>query len=60
MDVSRTPAILADAAYWIFEQPVSCTGNFFVDEVLLRAAGVTDFERYAVTPGAPLQRDFFV
>lgn len=60
MDASRTPDILSDAAHWIFEQPVTCTGNFFVDEVLLRAAGVTDFEKYAVTPGAPLQRDFFV
>ena len=60
MDASRTPEIIADAAHWILGQPVSCTGNFFIDELVLRAAGVTDFERYAVSPGAPLQRDFFV
>jgi hypothetical protein len=37
-----------------------CTGNFFIDEVLLRDAGVTDFEQYAVDPAHDLFRDFFV
>lgn len=57
---SRTPEIMADAAHWILTQPVACTGNFFVDEDVLRAAGVTDLDRYAVTPGAALQPDFFL
>jgi citronellol/citronellal dehydrogenase len=61
MSASRKPDIMADAAYHILTQPSrSCTGNFFIDEDLLRSAGVTDFERYAVTPGAELLPDFFV
>jgi citronellol/citronellal dehydrogenase len=36
------------------------TGNFFLDEDVLRRAGVTDFERYAVSPGVPLYKDLFV
>ena len=60
LDASRTPEIMADAAHWILTQPVACTGNFFVDEDVLRGAGVTDFDRYAVKPGAPLQPDFFL
>lgn len=58
---SRTVAIMADAAYEILTRPSrECTGNFFIDEVLLRDAGVTDFDQYAVEPGADLFRDFFV
>lgn len=60
MDASRTPEIMADAAAWILKQPVTTTGQFFLDEDVLRAAGETDFEKYAVTPGAPLQPDFFI
>ncbi|WOJ97325.1 NAD(P)-dependent oxidoreductase [Congregibacter brevis] len=58
---SRTVAIMADAAYEILTRPSKeCTGNFFIDEVLLRDAGVTDFDQYAVVPGEDLFRDFFV
>ena len=58
---SRTVAIMADAAYAILTQPSSeCTGNFFIDEVVLRDAGVTDFDQYAVDPSSDLFRDFFV
>ena len=58
---SRTVDIMADAAYEILSRaPADCTGNFFIDEVLLREAGVTDFDQYAVEPGAELFRDFFV
>ena len=38
----------------------ACTGNFFLDDDVLREEGVTDFDRYAVTPGEPLLPDFFV
>jgi citronellol/citronellal dehydrogenase len=57
----RQPEIVADAAHHIVTQSSkACTGNFFVDETLLAAAGVTDFEVYAVEPGAELMPDFFL
>ena len=61
MQQSRKPEIMADAAQWILTQPAKdCTGNFFVDEDVLRRAGVTDFDRYAMVPGAQLLPDFFL
>jgi citronellol/citronellal dehydrogenase len=61
MSVSRKPDIMADAAYHILTRPSrACTGNFFIDEDLLRSAGVTDLEHYSVTPGGELAPDFFV
>ena len=58
---SRKPDILADAAYAILTRPSrECTGNFFIDEDFLREEGVTDFDQYAVTPGANLTPDFFI
>jgi citronellol/citronellal dehydrogenase len=57
----RKPAILADAAHWILTRPSrECSGNFFLDDDVLRRAGVTDFDRYAVEPGQPLLKDFFL
>ena len=57
----RKPEIMADAAYAILTKPSrECTGNFFIDEELLRAEGVTDFDQYAVTPGAEPIEDFFL
>ena len=61
MQASRTPAIMADAAYAILTRRANeCTGKFFIDEEVLRKEGTTDFEAYAVTPGGPLHQDFFV
>ena len=58
---SRKPEIVADAAYQIFLRPSrTCTGNFFLDEDLLRAAGVADFSSYAVDSSCPLVPDLFV
>jgi citronellol/citronellal dehydrogenase len=58
---SRTPEIMADAAHAILTSPSrACTGNFFIDEDLLRSRGVTDFAKYQVVPGADLIPDFFV
>ena len=58
---SRKPAIMADAAYHILTRDSrSCTGNFFIDEEVLRLAGVGEFEQYAVSPGAPLFNDLFL
>lgn len=59
--MSRTPEILADAAYYIFSKPATeCTGNWFIDEDILAKEGITDLEKYAVVPGAKLYRDLFV
>lgn len=58
---SRSPEIVADAAHMILtKNSRDCTGNFFVDEEVLRAGGVTDLEKYLVTPGAQPVPDFFV
>lgn len=59
--MSRTPDILADAAYYIFSKPsTQCTGNCFIDEEVLAAEGITDLSKYAVVPGAQLYKDLFV
>ncbi|HET9701405.1 MAG TPA: NAD(P)-dependent oxidoreductase [Burkholderiales bacterium] len=58
---SRTPEIMADAAHAIFcRDSRKATGNFYLDEEVLRAEGVSDFGAYAVSPGHPLQVDLFV
>ncbi len=57
----RTPEIVADAAVAILKRDArACTGNFFVDEEVLRAEGVADFSRYAVAPGEELVADLFL
>ena len=49
LDRSRKPAIVADAAYAILNKDSqTTTGNFFIDEDILRGEGVTDFDSYAV------------
>jgi citronellol/citronellal dehydrogenase len=59
--MSRTPEILADAAFFIFSKPsTECTGNCFIDEEVLAKEGITDLEKYAVVPGAKLYKDLFV
>ncbi len=57
----RTPEILSDAAYFILTSPSTTTGNFYIDDELLAAHGVTDLEKYSVTPGTTtFIPDFFV
>ncbi len=51
----RTPEIMADAACAILEtdpRAPGASGNFFIDEQVLRGRGVTDFDRYSVVPGS--------
>jgi citronellol/citronellal dehydrogenase len=61
MRMSRTPEIMADAAYLVFQKPAkSFTGNFLIDDTFLAGEGVTDFEKYRVEPGEPLAPTFFV
>ncbi len=61
LDRTRKPSIMADAAHAILTREARKTsGNFFIDEDVLRAAGITDFDVYAVKPGTPLLPDLFI
>jgi citronellol/citronellal dehydrogenase len=61
MRMTRTPEIMADAAYAIFHKPAkSFTGHFLIDDTFLAGEGVTDFEKYRAMPGEPLAGTFFV
>lgn len=61
MKMSRKPEIMADAAYCIFEKSsLECTGNNFIDEDVLAAAGITDLSNYAVVAGGKLYPDLFI
>jgi citronellol/citronellal dehydrogenase len=58
---SRKPEIMADAAHAIITKPpVAATGQFYLDEVVLRSEGIDDFSRYAVDPAAAVTADYFV
>jgi citronellol/citronellal dehydrogenase len=57
----RKPEIMADAAHAILTSDSrQNTGNFYIDDDVLRKAGVTNFDQYAVDPTQPLQPDFFL
>jgi len=60
--MSRTPEIVAEAAHLVFQQPSQTfTGQFLIDDTFLAVVGgITGFDRFSVTPGAPLAPDFFV
>ena len=61
LKASRKPAIMADAAHAILGRDSRrATGNFYIDEAVLREEGVTDFDHYAVNPGTPLYADLFL
>ena len=61
MEMSRTPDILADAAFYILSRSsAECTGNTFIDEQVLAEEGITDLSNYSVAPGAKLYNDLFV
>lgn len=60
---SRKPDIMADAAYAVLiKEPRTCTGNFLIDEKVLKEAGVTDMVQYACNPeyADKLMADFFL
>ena len=58
---SRHAAIMADAAHAILTSDARAnTGNFYVDEEVLRRSGTSDFDRYAVTPGVTPFKDLFL
>ena len=59
--MSRTPDIMGDAAHAILTKPSrEFTGNFCIDDKVLYASGVRDFEPYRVDRSSPLMSDFFV
>ena len=47
----RTPDIMSDAAWWVLTQNNANTGNFYIDDTVLAAHGITDLDQYAVTAG---------
>lgn len=61
MKQCRTPEIMADAAYAIFNKPSrEFTGNFLIDDSFLYGEGERDFDKYRVDPTTRLMPDFFV
>ena len=61
MQMSRTPDIVAEAAYHIVTKPSEqCTGNFFIDEDVLAKEGITDLDKYAVNTKQKLMTDIFL
>lgn len=60
-NMSRTPEVLADAAYFILSKSsANCTGNCFIDEDVFAKEGITDLSKYSVVPGAQLYIDLFL
>lgn len=58
---SRKPAIVADAAYEIITSDSrAVTGNFFIDEEILKLRGVTNFKQYAMHKFIPIMQDIFL
>lgn len=58
---SRKPEIMADAAYHVLcSDPKLNSGNFYIDEDVLKSNGMSDFSHYAVDPNAELMIDLFL
>jgi citronellol/citronellal dehydrogenase len=58
---TRQPEIMADATYYIIQQPSSTwTGKFFIDEDILTQAGEIDFDKYATYPGVGIYPDLYI
>ena len=58
---ARKPEMVADAAALILSREARIsTGQFFIDEDVLRASGVTDFSHYETQPGRPVRTDMFL
>jgi len=59
--MSRTPEIIADAAFYILSKPsIDYTGNTFIDDEILAEAGITALDKYSVVSGAKLYNDLFI
>ena len=61
LEASRHAAIMADAAHVILTSDAKKnSGNFYIDEDVLRKSGERDFARYSVTPGVEPFRDLYI
>ncbi|HHH53078.1 MAG TPA: NAD(P)-dependent oxidoreductase [Bacteroidetes bacterium] len=61
LKMSRKPEIVADAAYEILKKDSKkATGNFYLDEDVLRESGVEDFSKYNYEEGGELMPDLFL
>lgn len=61
MKSSRKPEIMSDSAWFILTRKATeCSGNFFIDEDVIRSEGISDLDKYAYEPGQKLTPDFFV
>lgn len=61
LQASRKASIMSDAAHAILtSNSRETTGNFFIDEDLLRSHGMKDFSEYALDPKIPLYTDLFL
>src|SRR5215213_3331085 len=61
MQMSRTPEVVADAAYYILSKSsTECTGNFFIDEEVLAKEGITELKNYSMNPDQKLMTDIFL
>lgn len=61
LQASRTVDIVADAAYAILQQnSQEATGQFYIDEEVLRSQGVTDFSSYSVDASVEPYTDIYV
>ena len=61
MQRSRTAEIVADAAFFILQRrSFETSGQFFIDEEVLRSEGISDFTKYAVNPDQKLMMDLFL
>ena len=57
----RKPEIVSDAAFIILSKNSNeCTGNFFIDEDVLKNEGETNFDKYAVKSGSKLFEDLYL
>ena len=57
----RRPEIVGDAAHAVLVRPAAgFHGHFLIDEEVLREAGVSDFDGYAVDRSKPLLPDLFL
>nr|XP_039272428.1 hydroxysteroid dehydrogenase-like protein 2 [Styela clava] len=57
----RKPSIMSDAAYAILIKGAnSGTGQFLIDDDVLKEEGITNFDQYAIDPGRNLIPDFFL
>ena len=61
VQASRTPQIMGDAAWHVLTRPsAEFTGQFCIDDLVLKDAGETDFAQYQHQPGVKLLPDFFL